>query len=117
MTDVLKDAAIAESKIKGMSPPATPMAVNIQTVKEAGISQRAVDYIYNLIDPEQRKAVLADEAFKDTINAIRGTDSVPKNAIEITTSDQNAIAQIENGQGENLCSSRQSQFRPNSEYP
>ena len=75
------------------------MAVTIQTVKDAGISQRAIDYIYNVIDPEQRKAVLEDEAFKDTINAIRGTDSVPNDAIEITTANQAAIAQIENGQG------------------
>ena len=115
----LKNAAIAESKAIGNSPSPSPaptpdptpnpnpnpnpapdpMAVNIQTVKEAGISRRAVDYIYNVIDPDQRKAVLADETFKDTINAIRGTDSVPTNAIEITKANQASIAQIENGQG------------------
>ncbi len=75
------------------------MIVNIQEVKEAGISQRAIDYIYNTIDPEPKQAILEDEAFKDTIKAIRATDSIPQNAIEITTADQNAIAEIENGQG------------------
>ena len=75
------------------------MAVNIREVKEAGISQRAVDYIYNVIDPEQKKSVIEDEAFKDTINAIKATDSVPKNAIEITRADNNSISQIENGKG------------------
>ena len=75
------------------------MAVNIRQVKEAGISQRAVDYIYNVIDPEQKKAVIEDEAFKDTINAIKATDSVPKDAIEITKADSNSISQLENGKG------------------
>ena len=75
------------------------MAVNIQKVKEAGISQRAVDYIYNVIDPQQKQAVIEDEAFKDTIDAITATDSVPKDAIEITKADNNSIAQIENGKG------------------
>ena len=70
------------------------MIVSIQEVKEAGISQRAIDYIYNT-----KQAILEDEAFKDTIKAIRATDSIPQNAIEIATADQNAIAQIKNGQG------------------
>ena len=34
------------------------MIVSIQEVKEAGISQRAIDYIYNTIDPEQKQAIL-----------------------------------------------------------
>ena len=75
------------------------MAVNIREIKEAGISQRAVDYIYNTIDPDQKQAVIEDEAFKDTIDAITATDSVPKDAIEITKADNNSIAQIENGKG------------------
>ena len=75
------------------------MEVNIQKIKEAGISQRAIDYISNVIDREQKKAVLEDEAFQDTIDALITTDSVPQNAIEINTVDKNSIAQIENGQG------------------
>lgn len=75
------------------------MEINSQKIKQAGISQRAIDYIYNVIDEEQKKAVLEDEAFQDTIASIGATDSVPQNAIEITTADQNAIAQLENGQG------------------
>ena len=75
------------------------MAINIQKIQEAGISQRVIDYIFNVIDPKQKKAVLEDPAFEDTIKAISATDSIPTNAIEITTDDSNAIAQIENGQG------------------
>lgn len=75
------------------------MAVNIQKVREAGISQRGINYIYNVINPEQKQAVLEDEAFKDTIDAIRATDSVPKDAIQITRADNNSISQIENGRG------------------
>ncbi|MGK7950415.1 MAG: right-handed parallel beta-helix repeat-containing protein [Xenococcaceae cyanobacterium] len=73
--------------------------MDIQKLKEAGISQRAINYLYNTINSEQKKAVLEDEAFQDTIEAIRATDSVPQNAIEITEASQNAIAQIENGRG------------------
>ena len=75
------------------------MAVDIQNVKAAGISQRAIDYIYNGIDSEQKRTVLEDEAFKDTINALASTDTVPESAIEITTADKNSITQIENGAG------------------
>ncbi|VEP17378.1 conserved hypothetical protein [Hyella patelloides LEGE 07179] len=74
------------------------MAIDIQQIRNAGISQRATDYINNL-NADRKEAVLQDEAMEDTINAINATDSVPEDAIEITTADRNAASQIENGQG------------------
>ena len=75
------------------------MAVDIQQIKNAGISQRVVDYIDSGVDADIKESVLQDEAMEDTINAISATETVPEDAIEITTDDNEAAAQIESGSG------------------
>lgn len=76
-------------------PPTPPEPETDSTLTEAGISQRATDYLNNVIDPEQTDAIFADPAFVNTLNAIRSSDTVPKGTTEITNVGQ--LSNIESG--------------------